>query len=175
MQDRIHSKHVVLPGESTLDRIVAQARSAAQECIAESIAGALGKQQIKAIDDLRKIKEGSHRSYLQWIKDPVGCASPNTLKDLLDRVEHVRNMSLPQKALEAVHPDMRRRMTVTVQVYSVDNLYADFQAERRRAYLACYLYPGSANIYKLRAIRRCDRRSQGTTAPRLDSTDCCAI
>jgi hypothetical protein len=31
-------------------------------------------------------------------------------------------------------------MTATVQLYSVDNLYSDFNVDTRRAYIACYLY-----------------------------------
>lgn len=123
LKARIHSEHVILPAESTLGRMVAAARTAAQEWIVSSITNDLSKEQVKSIDSLRKIKEGSNRTYLQWIKDPVGCPSPNTLKDLLNRIEHVRSMRLSTKGLEAIHPDMRRRMTVTVQVYSVDNLY----------------------------------------------------
>ena len=160
LEARLRSEHTILPADSTIDRMVAQARSAAQDWIAKSIAGALGKRQIKSIDDLRKIKEGSHRSHLQWIKDPVGYASPNTLKDLLDRIELVRSIGLPTNAFEAIHPDMRRRMTVTVQVYSVDNLYADFHAERRRSYLACYLFERQKALIDL-AVETFDSVAQG--------------
>ena len=160
LEARIRSEPAVLPAEFTLERMVAQARSAAQDWIAESIAGDLGRQQIMSVDRLRKIKEDSHRSYLQWIKDPVGCPSPNTLNDLLDRIDHVREIALPKKPLEAIHPDMRRRMTVTVQVYSVDNLYADFQVQRRRAYVACYLYERLKGLIDL-AVETFDSVVQG--------------
>ena len=59
LEARICSERVVLPAESTLEQMVTQARSTAQKWIAASITGGLGKQQIKSVDDLWNIKEGS--------------------------------------------------------------------------------------------------------------------
>ena len=100
----------------------------------------LHKRHHDDIASLRKLKRGTHRTRLQWIKESPGCASPNTLADLLKRIDFVRAMRLPTAGLDTIHPDMRRRMSATVQVYSVDNLFSDFAVERRRAYVTCYLH-----------------------------------
>ena len=123
---RLGTSRIVLPSDWTLNQMIARARTQAQESICESITRPLNNNHKRRIDQLRKLKPGTHRTWLQWIKNPAGFASPRVLCEVLDRIEHIRSVGIPLPAVEAIHPEMRRRMAATVDVYSVDNLYSDF-------------------------------------------------
>lgn len=159
-REHARNERVLLPGQSTIERMISQARTYAQEWIAKSITSDLSETDIQSIDDLRRSDEKTQQSVLQGIKAAIGCPSPNTLADILNRITLLKDMRLPQQAVESIHPDMRRRMTVTVQLYSVDNLYSDFNAETRRAYLACYLYERQKALVDF-AIETFDSTAQG--------------
>ena len=140
LETRLRNVRTIPPASSTIERMVGRARSAAQEHIIELILRGLSEKQTERIDNLRNLRRGSRRSQLQWVKDAPGFASPNVLKDLLSRVEFVRRIGLSKDPFEAIHPDMRRRLQATVQVYSIDGLYGDLPVDKLRAYVACYLH-----------------------------------
>ena len=141
LMDRLRASQVVLPAQYRVDRMVSRARVVAQEWIARTIiASGLTPGQVSEINLLRRLRKGTHRTLLQWLKDPLGQASPRTLDDIMDRLEFLNAFGLSEKPFEKIHPDMRRRITRTVQTYSTDSLWEDFKAERRHAYVACYLY-----------------------------------
>lgn len=132
---------MMLPGPSRIDRLIGRARSAGREWVTRTILSEhLTRRHLAAIDALREPKAGLRKSHLQWLKDAVGSSSPKTLLDLLSRLDFVRGFALPPEPFEEVHPDMRRRMVGVVEGYTVDHLWTDFPAERRRALIACYLY-----------------------------------
>lgn len=131
---------ILCPGPTRVEQMIGQARNSARDWISGTIVSALSKEQIGDIDGLRKIKAGMHRTFLQWLKDPLGLASPRTLDDILDRIVFIRSLGLSGSPFEKIHPDMRRRLMQTVEAYSVDNLYADFPTERRQALVACYVH-----------------------------------
>jgi TnpA family transposase len=131
---------ILNPGPTRVSRMVGQARSHARDWIAQMIVRSLTGSQIEALDGLRRGRAGTNRSALQWLKDPLGPPSPRTLEDILGRIVAVRGIGLAEAAFHKIHPDMRRRLRETVEVYHTDSLYTDFPAERRRALVACYLY-----------------------------------
>ena len=140
LESRLRTDRVIPPARSSIERIIAQARTTAQEHVVDVIANGLSDKQKERIDKLRGIKRGTRRSHLQWIKDSPGNASPRVLKDLLERIAFIRGIGLSNQPFEEIHPDMRRRLTATVQVYSVDSLFGDLSTDKRHAYMACYLY-----------------------------------
>lgn len=123
---RLKTQRIMLPAAYRMERAVGKARTHAQELISTSIVSRLSPEQIEAIDNLRKLRSGARRTGLQWLKDPLGPASPKTLSVILDRIEAIRALKLVDKIFEKIHPDMRRRMRKVVEVYSVDSLWADF-------------------------------------------------
>lgn len=148
--DRLRAAKIVIPARYRIDRLVSRARVVAQEWIARTIIGSgLTVGQITEIDLLRRLRKGTHRTTLQWLKDPIGQASPATLDDILDRLGFVKAFGLSEKPFEKIHPDMRRRITKTVETYSTDSLWEDFKAERRHAYIACYLYERGRELVDL--------------------------
>jgi TnpA family transposase len=132
---------MMLPGASRIDRLVGQAKTAGRDWVVRTILSSkLSRHHLAAIDSLRDLRAGLRKTRLQWLRDPIGSASPKTLDDLLDRLDFVTDLALPPEPFEEIHPDMRRRMVAVVEGYPVDGLWVDFSAERRRALVACYLY-----------------------------------
>lgn len=159
--DRLRRSKIVLPAQYRVDRMVGRARVVSQEWIARTIINSgLTPKQIAEIDLLRRLRKGTHRTALQWLKDPLGQASPATLDDILDRLEFLNSLELSEKPFEKIHPDMRRRITKIIETYSTDSLWEDFKPERRQAYLACYLYERRREIIDL-AVEAFDGVVQG--------------
>lgn len=157
---QLFADRVLIPAEYRIERMVSRARVEAQEWIAKTIiTHGLTEAQLTEIDLLRRLRRGTHRTMLQWLKDPIGQASPHTLDDILDRLEYLNGLGLSDKPFEQIHPDMRRRITKTVQTYSTDGLW-EFKAERRQAYVACYLYERRRELIDL-AIEAFDGIVQG--------------
>ena len=75
------------------------------------------------------------QSTLQWLKDPPGFASPPVLLGILDRIEFIHGLAIPDTGVRTLHPDMRRRIAMLVHRYSTDSLFGDFPTDKRRAYL----------------------------------------
>jgi TnpA family transposase len=141
LEGQLFASKIVLPAESRTQRMISRARVVAQEWITRQvISSGLTDAQLSEIDRLRRLRPGSHRTMLQWLKDPIGQASPSTLDDILDRLELLNGLRLPERAFEKIHPDMRRRLAKVVQTYSTDSLFVDFRQDRRRAYVAVYLF-----------------------------------
>jgi len=140
LTERFRAERITLPAQTNIDRLVSHAREGAQGWLSETVTAALTRQQLQNIVALRQLKPSSHRTILQWLKDPIALASPAILDDLLDRVETISAVNLPTDVFERIHPDMRRQIAKVVQIYSVDNLYADFPAKRCQSYIACYLF-----------------------------------
>lgn len=149
LEEWLCEAHVLHPGPTRMKKMVSQARTHARNWIAQTITSSLSKENLEAIDGLRKIQPGTHRTALQWLKDPIGMACPKTLLDILNRKEFVRSLGIPAQPFEAIHPDMRRRLQETVETYSVDNLYTDFPADRRQALVACYLHERKSALVDL--------------------------
>lgn len=138
---QLYESRIVVPATSRIDRMIGRAKVAAQEWITRQVVSSgLTEAQLSEIDRLRRLRPGTHRTMLQWLKDPLGLASPATLEDILDRLEYLGALGLPEAAFEKIHPDMRRRLTKVVQTSSTDSLFTDFRQDRRRAYVACYLF-----------------------------------
>jgi TnpA family transposase len=140
LADHFKAERIVLPAKTSCSRLIGQARERAQDWISQTIAAGLTEKQNQSVEALRELKPASHRTVLQWLKDSIPQASPRTLDDVLDRLACISAIDLASDIFETIHPDMRRRIAKIVQVYSVDNLYADFPVERRQSYVACYLY-----------------------------------
>lgn len=136
----LYRSKVTRPAMSKIDRMVGSARKKALDLIAQVVERSLSKEQLQAIDGLRRRKSGTGHSQLQWLQDPIGIPSPRALDEVLDRLVCVRQFALSGEFFERIHPNMRRRMMRTVEAYTADRLWERFRDDRRRALLAVYLH-----------------------------------
>jgi TnpA family transposase len=175
LEKRLSQAKVVRPAQSRIDRMVGHARKKALDIIAQSVEQALTKDQIQAIDGLRRRRAGTSHSHLQWLESPIGIPSPRALDEVLDRLAFVREFGLSHDFFERIHPNMRRRMMKTVEAYTVDRLWERFRDDRRHALVACYLHERLQALIDLAVeifdgiALAMDRRSQADLAEDLRS------
>lgn len=100
LEAHLYKEQIVPPALSSLERMVGQARAAAQDHIVKLIIKSLDKRQKAQVDKLRNTKRGTRRSHLQWTKDPPAFASPRTLRKILEQIEFVRSFGLPTEPFE---------------------------------------------------------------------------
>jgi TnpA family transposase len=98
---------VLLPGVTTLARLVAQVRDEANQRLWETLDGLLTAEQRVLLDSLTKVPEGERVSQLEkWRKGPVK-ASGRTMERALDRVSEIRGTGFGRMGLEEVVPSRR--------------------------------------------------------------------
>lgn len=144
-----YESRVLHPGPSRVKKMVGQALTHARNWIAQYISSHLSAANVQAIEGLRRIRPGTHRTGLQWLKEPIGMACPKTLLDILSRREFLRSLGLTSQPFDQIHPDMRRTLREVAETYSVDTLYGDFPVDRRLAVVGCYLHERKAALVDL--------------------------
>jgi TnpA family transposase len=98
---------VLLPGVTTLARLVAQVRDDANQRLWESLHNLLSTGQRALLDSLTKVPEGERVTQLEkWRKGPVK-ASGRTMEKALDRVSDIHGMGFGRMGLDEVVPSRR--------------------------------------------------------------------
>jgi len=140
LEARLRADKIIIPARYRLDRLLGNARTAAQQNIVDAVLRQLKPKTRRILGRLRAARsDDSQKSVLQWLKDPPGFSTPAVLLGILDRIEFIGGIDLPESAIASLHPDARRRIATLVGRYSADSLFGDFPEAKRLAYLACYL------------------------------------
>jgi len=98
---------VLLPGVTTLARLVAQVRDEANQRLWETLFGLLTSEQRALLDSLTQVPEGERVSQLEkWRKGPTK-ASGRTMEKALERVAQIRDTGFGRLALDEAVPTRR--------------------------------------------------------------------
>ena len=98
---------VLLPGVTTLARLVAQVRDESNQRLWETLHDLLTERQRALLDSLTKVKDGKRISQLEkWRKGPTK-ASGRTMEQALERVAQIRKAKFGQLALAEAVPSRR--------------------------------------------------------------------
>jgi TnpA family transposase len=105
----LRERDVLLPGVTTLARLVAQVRDEAYQRLWDTLHGMLSDEQRRLLDSLAVVPEGERISQLErWRKGPAKASGLNMVK-ALDRVSQITGTGFGRLDLEAAVP--ARRLT----------------------------------------------------------------
>ena len=105
----LRERDVLLPGVTTLARLVAQVRDEAYQRLWDTLHGMLSDEQRRLLDSLAVVPEGERISQLErWRKGPAKASGLNMVK-ALDRVSQITGTGFERLDLEAAVP--ARRLT----------------------------------------------------------------
>jgi hypothetical protein len=107
--DWLREARVLLPGVTTLARLVARARSDADSRLREALAGALSRRQRSMLEGLLEVPEGARVSTLErWRKGPADPSGKN-LRLALERVAEIQGLAIDAAEVRALVPARRLR------------------------------------------------------------------
>jgi len=90
----LRERRVLLPGVSTLARLVARVRGAAMQRLWETLSGLLTAQQARALELLLEVPEGARASDLERLRRGPTRVSGKAMVAALDRVSEIRGLGV---------------------------------------------------------------------------------
>ncbi len=103
----LRERDVLLPGVTTLARLVARARTKTDERLWQALAGAASAEQARVVDLLLEVSEGGWVSGLErWRKGPAE-PTGKSLKVALSRVAEIHGVGIDTAAVRALVPARR--------------------------------------------------------------------
>ena len=134
MLDECRRRRIIVPGISSVERMVAQALLDAERHVAEHLARGLDARQRRLLDALLLPHTGTNLSDLAWVRQSPGKPGRKTFAAIIERLTLLRAIGIDPDIAVGVHPERLRRLCqegVRLTAQHVRTL----QATRRRATL----------------------------------------
>ena len=136
---RLLRDRVVLPGPTTLERLVIAVCARSQKELFESIYAQLSPELRSSIDALLTAPEGEQRSFFHRLKEYPPSPTIKSMNRYLDRHREVQDLFLDGLGMPAVEPAFADYLSQIARGYSAKDIKR-FQDERRYALMACFLH-----------------------------------
>lgn len=139
-------QHILLPGATTLERHIAQARDRANARMWRLLSRMIPPAQLPQLEQLVDVPDGDHLSRLDRLRRPPTLLTATGLLHGLERIDHIRAVapplppqrSIPQSRLTAL-----ARFAMTARAHAIARMPAD----RRQATLLAVLQHLSATAH----------------------------
>jgi TnpA family transposase len=137
-EEKLRGWQVVLPGTSTLERIVTSIAANATAELLNAISGRLPEKLRADIDLLVEVPEGDARSSLFRLKDYPKSANAAVIKADIVRLRLIEQLLDPGAGLDDLDPRIIRQLGQLGRRYDAGDLRR-FAKPKRDALVACYL------------------------------------
>lgn len=133
----LRASKIIAPGPSTFERLCANALVMAERRVQACIIGALSPQQQRALERLLALEAGRRLTPLGALRRPVGARGPNELRELVDLLDSLRTLTLPE-SFDGVPAPRLAQLARECERVSVAHLRA-MTPGRRIALLAAFV------------------------------------
>lgn len=137
VQEELRNRKIILPGMTTIERLVWETRRRAEEKIFKSLTGSLSGWQKKKLDEFIDPLVESRKTPLAWLREIPGQSSPDAFQKVIKRLEYIRDLKLPTNIHE-VHPNRLLQLSRIVARYKPHS-FRRFKENKRYAILVAYL------------------------------------
>ncbi len=138
-------RRIVALALSTTERLAWETRRRAQGSVFRKLVAGLDGERLGRLDSLLSVPDGGDETPLNRVRRPPGPPSPKNFKDVLDRLNFVRSLELPDDAGSGVHYSRLTRLAREGAKTTPQHLRR-FDPLRRRATLVAYLTQRSAEL-----------------------------
>jgi len=145
--DELRKDMVILPGITTLEKIVKEVRTTADDSIIRIINETLTTEQKQQMDALIESPNETAITTLAWLKEDPGQSSPKAFLDVVERLKKIRELGLVINS-EGIHPNRLRQLSRLGAKYEPHS-FRRFDENKRYAMLALYLYDLSQSLIDL--------------------------
>ncbi len=153
--EELKRKRIVLPGITTIEKIVSLVRTIASEKIVQLITDSLTWEQKQQLDELIKSPDETIITTLAYLKEDPGQSSPKAFMGIVNRLEIIKNLKL-NLSIEDIHPNRIKQISRLGSKYEPHS-FRRFEPSKRYAMLALYLFDLSQSLVDL-AIDMHDRQ-----------------
>ncbi len=129
---------ILLPAISTIERAGIAGRARARKQATQALLSGLNSAQLTKLDELFSADDDAESASLAWLKAIPMAAKPDHIKEILDRLQFVRQVGIPAKQAAMIHPD-RYHQFVREARASPAYMIERYSRARRRATLVAHL------------------------------------
>jgi len=108
--DELRRRRIIVPGPSTIERLVAATLVLAERHVASQLTGSLTPAQSEALDALLAPKQGTAMSVLAWARQPPGAPGHKALSRLAEQLACLRAAGLDPACADGIHPERLRKL-----------------------------------------------------------------
>jgi len=145
--DELRNKMIILPGITTIERVVNEAIIKSDNLVIDIINNSLTESQKKSLDFIIESPNDTTKTTLAWLKEDPGQSSPNAFLEVIKRLDRIRDLKLDLN-IERVHPNRIRQLSRLGSKYEPHS-FRRFEDNKRYAMLALYLYELSQTLVDL--------------------------
>lgn len=132
------TNHTLLPGASTIDKIITRICSAEHVNIFEKIYKKLPTQIIEQIEGVLKLPEGEQRTFFFNLKQYPPSASISTLQNYLSKYNRLVEIGIDQLKEQLVEPSFQEYLFKLAKKYNATDVKR-FDKHKRYALMICFL------------------------------------
>lgn len=121
-EEYLLSNRVVLPGPSTIERLVVHVCSEAHGRLFESIYNQLSPEIRQSVDQLLTVSEGDQRSYFQKLKEYPPSGKISSIQDYLKRYRTLTETGIEEFEAQTVDPAFLDFLFKQAKRYSAKDL-----------------------------------------------------
>ena len=134
----LREKGILRPATSTLERIIGEQRTQAQQHIFERITNSLKGGVLEELDALLFVGDDAV-SPLQQLKVPPGAPSPSAMKELIDKLARIEETGILEIDLSWLNNNYQRALAAYVRKCDAHRL-REVERYHRYGAMACFLW-----------------------------------
>ncbi|WP_458413360.1 Tn3 family transposase [Schinkia sp. CFF1] len=143
VQEELRNRKIILPGMTTIERLVWETRRRAEEKIFKSLTATLSPWQKHKLDKLIDPFVENRKTPLAWLKELPGQSSPEAFLKVIERLEYIRDLKLP--GTQEVHPNRLLQLSRIGARYEPHS-FRRFKENKKYAILVTYLMTLSQDL-----------------------------
>ncbi|WP_264806715.1 Tn3 family transposase [Cytobacillus sp. NCCP-133] len=143
-QEALRNRKTILPGMTTIERMVWETRRRAEERIFKTLTSSLAHWQKQKLDALIDPFSESRKTPLAWLRELPGQSSPEAFLKVIERLQYIRDLKLPTNAHE-VHPNRLLQLSRIGARYEPHS-FRRFKDNKKYAILVAYLVTLSQDL-----------------------------
>ncbi|EGO9014440.1 Tn3 family transposase, partial [Enterococcus faecalis] len=144
VQEQLRNQKIILPGITTIERLVWETRRRAEEKIFKSLMKPLSNWQKQKLETLIDPFVENRKTPLAWLRELPGQSSPDAFLKVIKRLEYIRDLKLPMITQE-VHPNRLLQLSRIGARYEPHS-FRRFKENKKYAILVAYLVTLSQDL-----------------------------
>ena len=134
---KIRSQKIILPGITTIEKLVSEILNEADNQFIENINKNISFEQKEKLELLLNSKE-NNVTKLAWLKEDQGHSTPKAFAEVIERIEYIRSLKL-SISLDDLHPNRIKQLARLGSKYE-PYAFRRFDEKKRYGILVLYLY-----------------------------------
>ena len=143
----LRERKVILPGITTLEKLVWEAKENAETTVIKTIVSSLNSEQRKKLDVIvfsssNKLK---NKTILGWLKEPIGRPCSDNFLKVIEKLEYIRELGIDSIQLNKLHTNKINKIYNLGKRYEPYS-FRDFHKDKRHAMLSIFLLSLSKDL-----------------------------